>query len=92
MSDFEDFHGNNVVTESSVHLPIGKGTQVELIHQVKIKVSQWLESVDALRALRSTRNELKKLKEPFAVSKIKPKKAKEHHLDSRKKKNENDQY
>jgi hypothetical protein len=72
-----------------------KGTvmALELISQFKIKISQWFEeSLGALWALQSTRNELKKLKEPFAVSKIKPKKAKENRPDSRKKRNENIQY
>jgi len=51
---------------------------LELINKVRIKVSQWFEvSLGALWALESTRSELKKLKEPFAVSKTKPKKAKE---------------
>jgi hypothetical protein len=51
---------------------------LELISQFRIKVSQWFEkSLGALWALQSTKNELKKLKEPFAVSKLKPKKAKE---------------
>jgi len=52
---------------------------LEAINKVRIKVSQWFEnSLGALWALASTRSELKKLGHPFAVSRIKPKKAKEH--------------
>jgi hypothetical protein len=66
---------------------------LEFISRFKIKAGQWFEeSLGALWALQSTRNELKKLKDPFAVSKIKTKKAKESHPDSRKKRNENIQY
>jgi hypothetical protein len=51
---------------------------LELFNKARIKVNQWFEtSLGALWALESTRSELKKLKEPFAVSKARPKKAKE---------------